>query len=92
MELSASSGCGTTLSVTDDGPGVSADDLPKLVHRFYRGEHSRTTPGSGLGLSLAHAVAELHGAHLEIESANPGLRVRFVFSAPMLIRSVPQGS
>lgn len=69
------------LSVVDDGPGVSADDQPRLVQRFFRGEHSRTTPGSGLGLSLTHAVAELHKARLDIEPLQPGLRVAFVFPA-----------
>ncbi len=72
---------GARLSISDDGPGVGDDDLPKLVQRFYRGEHSRTTPGSGLGLSLAHAVAGLHGARLEIGCLKPGLRVQFVFPA-----------
>ncbi|HEY6432231.1 MAG TPA: ATP-binding protein [Acetobacteraceae bacterium] len=81
IELHARANGGSCISVSDNGPGVSADDLPKLVLRFYRGEHSRTTPGSGLGLSLAHAVAELHGACLEIGSLNPGLRVQFVFPA-----------
>lgn len=71
------------LAISDNGPGVGAGDLPRLVERFYRGEHSRTTPGSGLGLSLANAVAELHGGRLEIASLAPGLRVRFVFAAPV---------
>lgn len=69
------------LSVVDDGPGVSADDQPRLVHRFFRGEHSRTTPGSGLGLSLAHAVSELHKAGFEVGNSSPGLRVALVFPA-----------
>jgi len=67
------------LTVEDDGPGVDADDLPRLVHRFYRGERSRTTPGNGLGLSLVAAVAELHGAALRLETGAPGLRATLRF-------------
>ena len=53
---------GACLTVQDDGPGVDEGDLPRLTHRFYRGERSRTPPGNGLGLSLVGAVPELHGA------------------------------
>ena len=70
---------GVCLAVEDNGPGVSVADLPRLTHRFYRGERSRTTPGNGLGLSLVSAVAELHGAKLGLKSAEPGLRVSFSF-------------
>lgn len=65
---------GAILTVEDDGPGVAAADLPLLTDRFFRGERSRSTPGNGLGLSLVAAVAELHGAALLLEPANPGLR------------------
>jgi len=69
------------LTVEDNGPGAPAEDMPRLTHRFYRGERSRTTPGNGLGLSLVAAVAELHGAALALEDAKPGLRVSLVFPA-----------
>ncbi len=69
------------LTVDDDGPGVEAQDLPRLADRFYRGERSRTTPGNGLGLSLVAAVAELHGAALRLQDAGPGLRVSFAIDA-----------
>ncbi|HEY5301445.1 MAG TPA: sensor histidine kinase, partial [Acetobacteraceae bacterium] len=68
-------------TVEDNGPGAPAEDLPRLTHRFYRGERSRTTPGNGLGLSLVAAVAELHGTPLALHSAIPGLRVSLVFPA-----------
>jgi signal transduction histidine kinase len=67
------------LTIEDDGPGVAAVDLPHLTDRFYRGEQSRTTQGNGLGLSLVNAVAELHGAKLNIEAMQPGLRVGLSF-------------
>lgn len=72
-------GSGPVLAVEDDGPGVPADERGRVLHRFYRLEQSRTTPGSGLGLSLIAAVAELHGARLNLEDAKPGLRVNVIF-------------
>ena len=80
VRLSADPQAGTCLAVEDDGPGVDGEDLPRLVHRFYRGERSRTTPGNGLGLSLVAAVADLHGATLRLWNAGPGLRVSLTFS------------
>jgi len=81
VRLSADPAAGACLAVEDDGPGVDGEDLPRLVHRFYRGERSRTTPGNGLGLSLVAAVADLHGATLRLRSAGPGLWVSLMFPA-----------
>ena len=79
--LTASTGAsaGACLSVEDNGPGVEADSLPRLVHRFYRSERSRTMPGNGLGLSLVAAVADLHGATMRIKNVGPGLLVSMLF-------------
>ena len=77
--LTRAPGGGSTLAVEDDGPGVPEAERDRILRRFHRLEQSRTTPGSGLGLSLVAAVAELHGTPLCIEDANPGLRVRVAF-------------
>jgi signal transduction histidine kinase len=61
------------LSVTDHGPGIPEADRKHAVERFVRLEASRTLPGSGLGLSLASAVATLHGGELRLGDAHPGL-------------------
>ena len=61
------------LSVTDHGPGIPESDRKHAVERFVRLEASRTLPGSGLGLSLASAVATLHGGELRLGDAHPGL-------------------
>jgi hypothetical protein len=63
-----------TLSVADRGPGIADADRGRVVERFVRLEQSRSEPGSGLGLSLASAVARLHGGELKLEDNHPGLR------------------
>jgi signal transduction histidine kinase len=65
-----------TVAVTDDGPGIPEAARERVLERFYRMEASRSTPGSGLGLSLVAAVAELHGGRLRLEDNGPGLRAR----------------
>ena len=61
------------LSVTDRGPGIPEGDRKHAVERFVRLDSSRSQPGSGLGLSLASAVATLHGGELRLSDAHPGL-------------------
>jgi signal transduction histidine kinase len=75
------------LSVGDRGPGIPLADRGRAVERFVRLEQSRSQPGSGLGLSLASAVARLHGGELKLEDNAPGLRT--VLALP---RSGPQVS
>jgi signal transduction histidine kinase len=70
------------VSIADDGPGIPADQHEHVFRRFYRLEHSRYTPGNGLGLSLVAAVARLHGARIEILDNSPGLKLKLWFSAP----------
>ena len=62
------------LTVSDAGPGIPEADRRRAVERFVRLEQSRSQPGSGLGLSLAQAVAHLHGGELTLEDNRPGLR------------------
>ncbi|OAF10495.1 two-component sensor histidine kinase [Bradyrhizobium centrolobii] len=69
------------LSVTDRGPGIPEGDRKHVVERFVRLEASRTLPGSGLGLSLASAVATLHGGELRLGDAQPGLVATLVLPA-----------
>lgn len=61
------------LAVTDHGCGIPEPNRKRAVERFVRLETSRTMPGSGLGLSLASAVATLHGGDLTLDDAHPGL-------------------
>jgi signal transduction histidine kinase len=78
------------LSVSDNGPGISAAEKGKVVERFYRGDASRGTPGVGLGLSLVQAVAKLHGSTLELLDQAPGLRVVLAIPADAAVGVAPR--
>jgi len=68
------------VRVGDDGPGVPREEHDRLFRRLYRREASRSQPGYGLGLSLVAAIAELHGATLQLVSgASSGLTVEVAF-------------
>lgn len=69
------------ISVCDDGPGIPTEDRIRVRDRFVRLDQARATPGTGLGLSLVAAIAELHGASLELDDNAPGLCARIVFAA-----------
>jgi signal transduction histidine kinase len=82
-----------TFSVADTGPGVPEAFKGKVLERLFRLEQSRTSPGSGLGLSLVNAVARSHGIVLKLLDNHPGLRVTLAFpdvvAVPIAVR--PQG-
>ena len=75
------------LTVIDNGPGIAAPDRTRITERFVRLEQSRSEPGSGLGLSLAAAVAHLHGGDLTFEDNTPGLKA--VLSLPQAGPQLP---
>ncbi len=76
VELSARRSAGNVeFVVADRGPGIAENDRLRVLDRFVRLENARSRPGSGLGLSLAAAVARLHNGSLRIEDNEPGLRV-----------------
>ena len=72
-------GGATRVRVSDTGSGIPASEREAVMRRFYRGESSRTTPGSGLGLSLVDAVARLHHAELKLGGDDDGLVVEWRF-------------
>ncbi len=63
------------LVLADSGDGVKPTEMPHLFERFYRGASSRSAPGSGLGLSLVAAIAEMHGLTCQARDNAPGLAV-----------------
>ncbi len=70
---------GPEIVVADSGPGIPAEARQQVFRRLFRLEASRTTPGSGLGLSLVAAVAQLHGIAVSLEDNHPGLKVVLAF-------------
>jgi len=74
-------GDGVLLSVSDNGAGVPTDELPRIFERFYRGDPSRASTGSGLGLSIVKHVMAAAGAEVEARSGpgGVGLEVRCTF-------------
>ncbi len=79
---------GAIISVADDGAGIAKKDRTRVLERFVRLEESRSTPGSGLGLSLVAAIARAHNAELRLEDGlsrpdgGAGLRIGVYFPAP----------
>ena len=71
----AADGGDAVITVADRGPGIADGDRGRVLDRFVRLETSRSRPGSGLGLSLAAAVARLHGGGLSLDDNRPGLKV-----------------
>jgi signal transduction histidine kinase len=67
-----------TLSIQDNGPGIPQSKQDRVFRRFQRLDPARNTPGTGLGLSLVKAIADLHGIEIKLSDAAPGLRVTLV--------------
>jgi two-component system, OmpR family, sensor histidine kinase MprB len=75
--------CGGVLEVRDHGPGIAAEDLPRVFDRFYRAPGARARPGSGLGLAIVRQMAEAHGG--TVHAANdPNGGARLTLELPPL--------
>jgi signal transduction histidine kinase len=74
-----------SLAVADNGPGVPANERNVIFQRYHRSEASRGSPGTGLGLSLVAAIAQLHGFECLAADNGPGLRVT------LTLAEAPQG-
>src|SRR4029453_18122609 len=82
VEIGTQSSAGdVVLTVRDTGVGISADDLPRIWERLYRGDKSRSERGLGLGLSLVKAIVEAHRGRVTVES-QPDKGSRFVLGLP----------
>lgn len=77
----AREGSDVVIRVADTGAGISAQDLPRIFDRLYRGDHSRATRGLGLGLSLVRAYVEAQGGRIDVTST-PGAGSTFSVSLP----------
>lgn len=70
------------LEVTDEGPGVSKEEIPHLFERFWRGNAGRRASGSGIGLSVVSGLVKAHGGQIEV-SSQPGKGARFTVLIPL---------
>lgn len=61
--------------VSDNGPGIDESEKEKIFDRFYRGDKSRSSTGTGLGLSMVSAIIDLHDGQIEAKNTNPGLTI-----------------
>lgn len=77
-----------TVTVADDGPGMSEEDLHRVFDRFFRSDASRSREhgGAGLGLSIADAIVRAHGGTVSVWSA-PGTGTRFTVHLPFTVRA-----
>jgi two-component system sensor histidine kinase KdpD len=76
-----------TTSIQDEGPGIPADDLPRLFDKFYRGSGRAAShhEGTGMGLAIARGIVEAHGGRIWVESS-PGKGSNFFFRVPVELR------
>lgn len=70
------------ISVQDDGMGLTGEEAAHVFDRFWRADRSRTTPGTGVGLSIVQAIARVHGGHADVES-EPGKGACFTIRIPL---------
>ena len=74
-------GADAVLRVTDTGPGISAEDLPRVFDRFWRGQSAAHVSGSGIGLAVAAELARAHRGRLAAHS-EPGHGAQFTLTLP----------
>lgn len=76
-----------SVEISDTGIGISEVDMPHIFDRFYRGDKSRSTSGSGLGLSLARAVIHAHGGDITVQNSKQGTTFAFFLPASPQVES-----
>ena len=78
------------ISITDDGVGIHATDLPRVFDRFYRTDesHGRASDRTGLGLAIARAIVEAHGGTVAATSAGPSQGATVTIHLPLPSRAV----
>jgi signal transduction histidine kinase len=78
------------LSVTDNGRGMSAESMKHVFEPFYTEKRGSAEPGTGLGLTITHAIVQSHGGRIQAESDGPGRGARFTIFLPAYQPAGPQ--
>jgi signal transduction histidine kinase len=72
------------VEIADTGPGIPAEELPRIFEELYRGSNARGSEGSGLGLALVRRVVERHGGRISVRSRRDGVQgTVFIVSLPV---------
>ncbi len=74
------------LSVRDNGRGMSAETIEHVFEPFFTDKRGAGDPGTGLGLTITHAIVENHGGHITAESEGVGMGSRFTIRLPAMNR------
>ncbi len=90
----ALAGAYVEVSVSDQGRGIPAEDLPLLFRKFFRREYTESGGNIGLGLAICKGIVEAHGGRIRAESDGPGLGARFIITLPVArdVESAPRPS
>jgi len=72
---------GVTVTISDDGDGITPGDLPHVFDRFYRGT-STSRAGTGIGLAIARDIIDAHGGKITARSGGPGTGATFTILLP----------
>jgi signal transduction histidine kinase len=78
------------LSVTDNGRGMNAESIKHVFEPFYTEKRGSAEPGTGLGLTITHAIVQSHGGRIQAESDGPGRGARFTIFLPAYQATGPQ--
>lgn len=87
----ARAGDDALLTVSDDGEGISEEDLPRVFERFFRGDPARSQGGAGLGLAIARGIVEAHGGSISAGASEAG-GARFVVRLPCAAADLPRAA
>ena len=90
LRLSAAEATGT-IRITDTGPGIPAVDLPRIFERRFQRGSASNTGGAGLGLAIAHEIAQAHGGTITADSA-PGHGTTITLTLPLAVLRTPSES
>ncbi len=82
MVAATFSGGGTEINISDEGPGIPEDDLPRIFEKYYRGRSAGSLQGNGLGLAVVKTIVEAHGGKVTVRNRSVG-GAQFTINLPV---------